>query len=115
MELLSADSAEDFFRQAEIIPRTEYPLRQLALFARLHHKLGEQLSADEKLRLTAYLHAEYLEVGRHYVRFAKALDAALRKRGEEGITDDWDAYEADYMQTYTAKLDEKRPPGWGKP
>ena len=46
------------------------------------------------------------------VRLAKAIDAEHRKRGPSGVTDDWPAYEAEFMARYSAELDKRNPPGW---
>jgi hypothetical protein len=115
LELLIPERIERFFEHIGLCPKTDFPLCRLALFARFSHRLGQDLSSDQRVRLTYHLQSAYRELGRHYVRFAQAVSAELAKRDKPGITDDWEAYQAQFMALYAAKLDEKRPPGWGEP
>ncbi|MCH7814460.1 MAG: NACHT domain-containing protein [Planctomycetes bacterium] len=114
VELIGASHAGELLVQLDRVPRTDYPLLQLALGARFRHRVGNALGPDDQGRLDDFLRDAYGELGLHYVRFAKAIDTECSKRGEPGITDDWPAYEAEFMAKYTAQLDEHNPPGWAK-
>ncbi len=116
-ELITPETLSDFFEQFASIARTQYPLRQLALCARLHHRVGQGMDHAQREQLMLLFQSAYHQFGLHYIRLAKTVDTSLRDRGKSGITEDWSTYETQFMAAYEQKLNKRSPPppGWQQP
>ncbi|MFH0980976.1 MAG: NACHT domain-containing protein [Planctomycetota bacterium] len=111
-ESMRETDAEWFFAQTALIRNGDFPFMRFMLLVRVYDRIGSKLGRAPKRRLVGLLQAEYREAGNHHLRFARDVDAELRKRGKPGITDDWEAYDAEFMRVYVAGLDKRKPPGW---